>query len=170
LKLELKVGHRTARGRKGTVHAYIFKSYRYQERRWAEQAEAAYARYVAGWNPGGQRGARAPQRRSDYKGCGAGLAPRALFFATRSPVRDRRLSRSPKKALVDHIRNLRAIWRTQPRLEATMPGQSRESRMKAVPAATIAVPLQDKGAHIMRWTPPASGRRCGRQSRRKAWH
>jgi transposase len=48
LKLELKAGHRTARRQKETAHAYNLKSHRDQERRWVEQAEAAYARYVAG--------------------------------------------------------------------------------------------------------------------------
>jgi hypothetical protein len=30
-----------------------------RERRWVEQAEAAYARFVAGWNPRGPKRARA---------------------------------------------------------------------------------------------------------------
>src|SRR4029077_8154641 len=87
-----------ARGQKGTAHAYNIKSQRDQERRWVEQAEAAYARFVAGWNPRGERRARAPQRRSDDKGCAAGLAPRALLFATRSPVRHSSLARIAEKS------------------------------------------------------------------------
>ena len=46
MKLELKVGHRTVPG---------LKTHRDQERRWVEQAEAAYARFVAGWNPRGPK-------------------------------------------------------------------------------------------------------------------
>jgi transposase len=53
--LELKAGHRAARGQKGAAHAYNIKSHREQERRWVEQAEAAYARFVAGWNPKGPK-------------------------------------------------------------------------------------------------------------------
>lgn len=34
------------------------KSHREEERRWVEQAEGAYARFVAGWNPRGPRKAR----------------------------------------------------------------------------------------------------------------
>ncbi|MFL5190682.1 MAG: transposase [Microvirga sp.] len=54
-ELELKAGHPAARGQKGAAHAYNLKSHRDQERRWVEQAEAAYARFVAGWNPRGPR-------------------------------------------------------------------------------------------------------------------
>jgi transposase len=39
--LELKAGHKPARGRKGAAHAYNIRSYREQERRFIEQAEAA---------------------------------------------------------------------------------------------------------------------------------
>ena len=53
--LELKAGHPAARGQKGAAHAYNLKSHRDQERRWVEQAEAAYTRFVAGWNPRGPR-------------------------------------------------------------------------------------------------------------------
>src|SRR3974390_54759 len=55
------------------------------------------------------RRARAPQMRGDNEGCAAGLAPRALFFAARSPVRERKIASIPKKALVDHISRLRAL-------------------------------------------------------------
>jgi transposase len=64
--LELKAGHQGARGQKGTAHAYNIKSQRDQERRWVEQAEAAYARFVAGWNPRGPKartGAAKEERR-----------------------------------------------------------------------------------------------------------
>jgi hypothetical protein len=103
LKFELKAGHQAVRGQQGTAHAYNVKSHRDQERRWVEQAEAAYARFVAGCNPRGPKARTGAAKESDDKGCAAGLAPRALLFATRSPVRDRRSSRSPKEALVDHI-------------------------------------------------------------------
>ena len=56
--LELKAGYRAARGQKGAAHAYNIKSHRDQERRWVEQAEAAYARLVAGWNPRGPKKVR----------------------------------------------------------------------------------------------------------------
>ena len=53
--LELRAGHKPARGQKGTTFAYNLKSQRDQERRWVEQAEAAYARFVAGWNVRGPK-------------------------------------------------------------------------------------------------------------------
>ena len=53
--LELKAGHKAARGQKGAAHVYNVRSHREQERRWVEQAEAAYARFVASWNPRGPR-------------------------------------------------------------------------------------------------------------------
>ena len=56
--LELKAGHKSERGQKGAAHAYNIKSHRDQERRWVEQAEAASARFVAGWNPRGPKRAR----------------------------------------------------------------------------------------------------------------
>ena len=108
--LELKAGYKAERGQRGAAHAYNIKSHRDQERRWVEQAETAYARFVAGWNPRvPSRRARAPQPRGDDEGCAAGLAPRALLFATRSPVRGRKITRSSKKTLVDHISRLRAL-------------------------------------------------------------
>jgi transposase len=64
--LELRAGHKSARGQKGTAHAYNLKSQRDQERRWVEQAEAAYARFVAGWKPRGPKartGAAKEERR-----------------------------------------------------------------------------------------------------------
>lgn len=48
--LELKAGHKAARGQKGAAHAFNIKSHREEERRWVEQAGTAYARFVAGWN------------------------------------------------------------------------------------------------------------------------
>jgi transposase len=53
--LELKAGHKAARGQKGTAQAYNIKSHRQEERRWVEQAETAYTRFVAGWNPRGPK-------------------------------------------------------------------------------------------------------------------
>jgi hypothetical protein len=64
--LELKAGHAPSRGQKGAAHAYNLHSHREQERRWVEQAETAYARFVAGWNPRGPKartGAAAEERR-----------------------------------------------------------------------------------------------------------
>ena len=64
--LQLKAGHRAARGQKGAAHAYNLKSHREQERCWVEQAETAYARFVAGWNPRGPKartGAAKEERR-----------------------------------------------------------------------------------------------------------
>ena len=94
----LKVGQRTALGQKGTAHAYNLKGHRDQERRCVEQAEAAYAVLLPAGTQWGRKRARAPQRRSDDKGCGRARTS-SLLFATRSPVRDRSLSRSPKKRL-----------------------------------------------------------------------
>ena len=56
--VELKAGHRPARGQKGPAHAYNIKSHREEERRWVEQAETAYARFVSGWNPRGPKKVR----------------------------------------------------------------------------------------------------------------
>jgi transposase len=56
--LELKAGHRPTHGQKGVAHAYNIKSHRQEERRWVEQAEMAYARFVAGWNPRGPKRVR----------------------------------------------------------------------------------------------------------------
>ena len=56
--LELKAGHKPNRGQKGAAHAYNVKRHRDEERRWVEQAETAYTRFVAGWNPRGPKKAR----------------------------------------------------------------------------------------------------------------
>ena len=56
--LELKAGYKAERGQRGAAHAYNIKSHRDQERRWVEQAETAYARFVTGWNPRGPKQAR----------------------------------------------------------------------------------------------------------------
>lgn len=56
--LELKAGYKAARGQKGAAHAYNSKSHRDEERRWVEQAETAYARFVTGWNPQGPKKVR----------------------------------------------------------------------------------------------------------------
>ncbi len=64
--LELKAGHAPSRGQKGAAHAYNLRSHREQERRWVDQAETAYARFVAGWNPRGPKartGAATEERR-----------------------------------------------------------------------------------------------------------
>jgi transposase len=64
--LELKAGHKPGRGQKGAAHAYNIRSHREQERRWVEQAETAYARFVAGCNPTGPKvrtGAAKEERR-----------------------------------------------------------------------------------------------------------
>jgi hypothetical protein len=60
--LELKAGHKAERGQKGAAQAYNTKSHRDQEGRWVEQAETAYARFVAGWNPRGPKRAHARAR------------------------------------------------------------------------------------------------------------
>jgi transposase len=54
-KLALKAGHPAKRGQKGSAHAYNIKGHRKQERRFVEQAEAAYAHFVAGWTPRGSK-------------------------------------------------------------------------------------------------------------------
>ena len=55
---ELKAGAPARRGQKGAAAAYNLKAVREQERRWVEQAEQAYERFVAGWTP------RAPKART----------------------------------------------------------------------------------------------------------
>ena len=52
---ELRAGRKPNRGQKGAASAYNIKSHRDEERRWAEQAETAYARFVAGWNARGPK-------------------------------------------------------------------------------------------------------------------
>ena len=54
-KLELKAGDKARRGQKGSAYAYNIKGHREQERRFVEQAEAAYTRFVAGWTPRGPK-------------------------------------------------------------------------------------------------------------------
>ena len=56
--MELKAGSKAARGQKGAAHAYNIKNRREEERRWVEQAEGAYTRFVSGWNPRGPKKAR----------------------------------------------------------------------------------------------------------------
>jgi transposase len=57
-----RAGDKARRGQKGSAHAYNIKGHREQERRFVEQAEAAYAHFVAGWMP---RGAKpAPKART----------------------------------------------------------------------------------------------------------
>lgn len=91
--LELKAGHKATRGQKGAAHAYNIKSHHEEERRWVEQAEVAYSRFVAGWNPRGPKRVRTgAATEGDDRGCAAGLPPHALLFATRSPARERRIS------------------------------------------------------------------------------
>ena len=53
--LELRAGYKAERGQKGAAHAYNIKAHREQERRWVEQAETAYARFVTGWNAKGPK-------------------------------------------------------------------------------------------------------------------
>ncbi len=60
-KLELKAGHQASRGQKGSAYAYNIKGHREQERRFVEQAEAAYAHFVAGWTPKGPKLATKPK-------------------------------------------------------------------------------------------------------------
>ena len=61
--LELKAGYKAERGQRGAAYAYNIKSHRDQERRWVEQAETAYARFVAGWNPRGPKQAPVRERK-----------------------------------------------------------------------------------------------------------
>ena len=54
-ELELKAGFPSQRGgsQRGKAHDYNLRSVREQERRWTEQAEKAYERFVKGWQPKG---------------------------------------------------------------------------------------------------------------------
>ena len=52
--------------------------------------------------------------RGGNEGCAAGLAPRALLFASRSPVREIKYPGSGKKALVDHISRPGVLGLCQP--------------------------------------------------------
>ncbi len=50
-KLELRAGHTSARGRKGTASGYSLRAVRAAERELAAQAETAYRTMVAAWQP-----------------------------------------------------------------------------------------------------------------------
>ena len=50
-KLELRAGHASARGRKGTASGYSLRAIRAAERQLAAQAETAYRTMVAAWQP-----------------------------------------------------------------------------------------------------------------------
>jgi hypothetical protein len=50
-KLELRAGHASARGRKGTASGYSLTAVRTAERQLAAQAETAYRTMVAAWQP-----------------------------------------------------------------------------------------------------------------------
>jgi transposase len=50
-KLELRAGHASARGRKGTASRYSLRAVRTAERQLAAQAETAYRTMVAAWQP-----------------------------------------------------------------------------------------------------------------------
>jgi transposase len=63
--LELKAGHAAARGRKGSAHGYNVRSQREEERRWVEQAETAYTRFVANWKPRGPKQVRTGASRGE---------------------------------------------------------------------------------------------------------
>jgi transposase len=52
---ELKAGIPAKRGQKGAAAAYNLKTVRDEERRWVEQAEQAYDRFVTGWTPRGPK-------------------------------------------------------------------------------------------------------------------
>ena len=56
------------------------------------------------------RRARAPQPRGDDEGCAAGLAPRALLFATRSPVRGRKITQIQQKTTCRSHQSSRDAW------------------------------------------------------------
>jgi transposase len=64
--LELKAGRGAQQGQKGSAAAYNRKAIRDAERRWVEQAECAYERFVSGWTPRGPKvraGAAKEERR-----------------------------------------------------------------------------------------------------------
>jgi hypothetical protein len=50
-KLELRAGHTSARGRKGTASGYSLRAVRAAERELAAQAETAYRTMVTAWQP-----------------------------------------------------------------------------------------------------------------------
>lgn len=97
--MELKAGSKVARSQKVAAHTYNIKSHREEERSWVEQAEGAYVRFVAGWNPRGSKRVRTDAANEvRRKGCSAGLPPLILLFATRSPMRNRRISQIRSKS------------------------------------------------------------------------
>ena len=63
---------------------------------------------------------RAPQPRCDDEGCAAGLAPRALLFAARSPIARGKWLRSRKKTLVDHISGSWMLGLCQPVIDVVL--------------------------------------------------
>jgi hypothetical protein len=78
------------------------KRIRAEEKRRAEQAEIAYRQMTEGWSAVAVGRPRAPQRRSDYEDCAAGISPHARLFITRSPAGIRRIAHHARKAGQPH--------------------------------------------------------------------
>jgi transposase len=85
--LELRAGHPARRGQRGSAYAYNLTTVLQRERRRVEQAEKAYEHLVRGWNPRGPRARTGRCQGGATMSCAVGLAPRALLFATQSPMR-----------------------------------------------------------------------------------
>lgn len=84
----LKAGAPSERGvgRRGTAFADNVKELQNREKAAAENAERAYELMVRHWRSRGPKGARTPQRRSDYRAARRRSHPLAPLFATWSPV------------------------------------------------------------------------------------
>ena len=109
--LELKAGYKAERGQRGAAYAYNIKSHRDQERRWVEQAgRLMRASSPAGIRVDPSRRAQAPQMRGDNECCAAGLAPRALLFAARSPVRERTIASISQESTCRSHQSSKDAW------------------------------------------------------------
>ena len=114
--LELKAGYKAARGQRGAAkearptrtisRAIAIRSADglSKPRRPTRASSLVGIRVV----PSGC--ARAPQTRCDDEGCAAGLAPRALLFAARSPMRERKIAQIPQENTCRSHQSFAGSW------------------------------------------------------------
>ena len=76
----------------------------------------------AGTREGRRRRARAPQVRSDDRGCAAGLSPQALLFATRSPVRNEKIAQIHAKSSCRSHQWLGVAYHPSLKISSEQPG------------------------------------------------
>src|SRR5271165_4088065 len=112
--LELKAGYKAERGQKGAAHAYNIRATATRSADGSSKPKRLTpASSLVGIRVVPSRCAQAPQPRCDDEGCAAGLAPHALLFAARSPMRERKITQIQQKP-VDHISGPGMIGLGQP--------------------------------------------------------